>query len=53
MFIDLMVDLNDQYYFLEINPVGQFGMVSKPGNDYIEREIALSLIKMDSNEKIS
>lgn len=49
--IDLIVDLKGNYYFLEINPVGQFGMVSKPGNYYIEREIALSLIKMDSNEK--
>ncbi len=29
-----------KYYFLEINPNGQFGMVSKPCNYYLEREIA-------------
>ncbi|WP_293308321.1 grasp-with-spasm system ATP-grasp peptide maturase [Pedobacter sp. UBA5917] len=39
--IDLMVDHNDAYYFLEINPEGQFGMVSYPCNYYLEREMAL------------
>ncbi len=43
--IDLLVDENNNYIFLEINPVGQFGMVSTPCNYYIEKEIAKKLIK--------
>lgn len=38
--IDLMVDREGNYYFLEINPEGQFGMVSHPCNYYLEREMA-------------
>ncbi|ALR29331.1 hypothetical protein ATE47_01730 [Chryseobacterium sp. IHB B 17019] len=37
--IDLIVNLKNNYYFLEINPVGQFGMISNPCNYYIEKEI--------------
>ena len=37
--IDLML-LNKTYYFLEINPVGQFGFISYQFNGLIEREIA-------------
>ena len=37
---DFLVDHDRNYFFLEINPVGQFGMVSIPCNYYIEREIA-------------
>ncbi|HEY0740629.1 MAG TPA: grasp-with-spasm system ATP-grasp peptide maturase [Chryseosolibacter sp.] len=44
---DLVVDVEDTIYFLEVNPVGQFGMVSYPCNYNLEREIALFL----SNEK--
>lgn len=29
-----------KFYFLEVNPNGQFGMVSEPCNYYLEREIA-------------
>lgn len=32
-----------QYYFLDLNPIGQFGMVSTPCNYNLEKEIALSL----------
>ncbi|MDD4673857.1 MAG: grasp-with-spasm system ATP-grasp peptide maturase [Bacteroidales bacterium] len=38
---DLILSKDSDYYFLEINPVGQFGMVSFPCNYYLEREIAL------------
>lgn len=38
--IDLILDDYGEYYFLEVNPVGQFGMVSYPCNYYLEREIA-------------
>ncbi len=35
------------FYFLEINPVGQIGMTSYPCNYYLEREIAKQLINND------
>lgn len=38
--IDLIVSESGEIYFLEVNPVGQFGMVSKPCNYYLERIIA-------------
>jgi ATP-GRASP peptide maturase of grasp-with-spasm system len=38
--IDLIYGNNKKYYFLEVNPVGQFGMTSYPCNYYIEKEIA-------------
>jgi len=37
---DILVDPQNDYYFLEINPVGQFGMVSLPCNYYLEKKIA-------------
>ncbi len=45
--IDLLVDENNNYIFLELNPVGQFGMVSFPCNYYIEMEISKKLLKYD------
>lgn len=42
--VDLMVDSEDEYYFLEINPVGQFGSLSKLTNYQLEAEIARWLI---------
>lgn len=36
--IDLIKGTDDEYYFLEVNPVGQFGMVSKPCNYYLEKK---------------
>ncbi|GHV35276.1 hypothetical protein FACS1894178_4490 [Bacteroidia bacterium] len=41
---DILVDNDDNYYFLEVNPIGQFGMVSYPCNYYIEQQIAELLI---------
>lgn len=41
--IDLLVDENDNYFFLEINPVGQFAMTSYPCNYYLEKRIAIFL----------
>jgi ATP-GRASP peptide maturase of grasp-with-spasm system len=43
--VDLMVDSEDDYYFLEINPVGQFGALSKSTNYQLELEIAKWLIE--------
>lgn len=42
--LDLILDNSGDYYFLEVNPVGQFGMVSYPCNYILEREIANFLI---------
>jgi ATP-GRASP peptide maturase of grasp-with-spasm system len=40
-----MVKCNDtgKYYFLEVNPYGQFGMVSSLCNYYLEKKIAFAL----------
>jgi ATP-GRASP peptide maturase of grasp-with-spasm system len=38
--LDLLVNEADEYFFLEINPVGQFGMVSAPCHYKLERKIA-------------
>lgn len=38
--IDILVDEENHFIFLEINPVGQFGMTSSPCNYYLEKEIA-------------
>lgn len=46
--IDLIKALDGCYYFLEINPVGQFGMTSGPCNYNLEKRVAKYLIKMDS-----
>lgn len=43
--IDMIYSLDKKYYFLEINPIGQFGMVSYPCNYYIEKKIAEILLK--------
>ena len=38
--IDMVVTPDLKYYFLEVNPVGQFGMVSYPCNYNLERKVA-------------
>jgi ATP-GRASP peptide maturase of grasp-with-spasm system len=38
--IDMIVDKNNEYYFLEVNPIGQYGMVSDPCNYELDRIIA-------------
>ncbi|MEZ7528494.1 grasp-with-spasm system ATP-grasp peptide maturase [Cloacibacterium normanense] len=48
--LDLIFSENNEIYFLEVNPLGQFGMVSSPCNYYIEKKLAEKLIKID-NEK--
>lgn len=41
--IDMIVNKNLEFIFLEVNPVGQFGMVSYPCNYNLEYEIAKKL----------
>jgi len=43
--IDMIMSKDGDYYFLEINPVGQFEMISKSCNYNIEKEIANYLIE--------
>lgn len=41
--VDIIVDEHNDYYFLEVNPVGQFNFVSQICNYYMERDIACQL----------
>jgi ATP-GRASP peptide maturase of grasp-with-spasm system len=41
--IDMIMNENNDYYFLEVNPVGQFGMVSINCNYFLEKLIAKHL----------
>ena len=43
--IDILVDHNGDFIFLEVNPIGQFGMVSFPCNYQLEKKIAEYLCK--------
>jgi glutathione synthase/RimK-type ligase-like ATP-grasp enzyme len=43
--LDFVLSENEDLFFLEVNPVGQFGMVSEPGNYYLEKEMAEFLIR--------
>ncbi|MDR0603440.1 MAG: grasp-with-spasm system ATP-grasp peptide maturase [Bacteroidales bacterium] len=45
--LDIILTPSYEYYLLEVNPVGQFGMVSYPGNFHIEEKIADLLISKD------
>ena len=41
--IDLIHAKDGNYYFLEVNPIGQFTMTSWPCNYYLEKLIATTL----------
>lgn len=43
--IDIILDQNDNYYFLEVNPCGQFDWLSTNCNYYIEKHIAEFLME--------
>ncbi len=43
--IDLLVTEEGEYIFLEVNPIGQFGQVSKPCNYRIEKKVAEYLME--------
>ncbi len=46
---DLLVDNDDRFYFLEINPAGQFEMVSYPCNYNLPQKVAQLLIRHDTS----
>ena len=39
--IDMIVTPDNKFYFIEVNPIGQFGWVSKNCNYRLEEKIAL------------
>ena len=43
--IDLLLTGKGDYYFLEVNPVGQFEWLNYYGNFFLEKKIAEELIK--------
>jgi ATP-GRASP peptide maturase of grasp-with-spasm system len=43
--VDFIVNPENEFYFLEVNPVGQFGMVSQPCNYNLEKLVALKLME--------
>lgn len=45
--IDIILDEDNNYIFLEVNPTGQFGMVDFPCNYGLHRKVAETLIKQD------
>jgi len=46
--IDIIYGIDNNFYFLEINPIGQLGMVSYPCNYMLEKEIAKELIRLNN-----
>lgn len=48
---DLIKKNNGEYIFLEVNPGGQFGMVSYPCNYHLEKKLAIELIKRNNEYK--
>lgn len=47
--IDLIYSADNKFIFLEINPIGQFGMISAPCNYYLEKLIMDHLIESNGN----
>ena len=48
--IDMIVTPDDKYVFLEVNPVGQFDYVGKRCNYQLDKEIALTLLRMNNDK---
>ncbi|GCC50895.1 grasp-with-spasm system ATP-grasp peptide maturase [Chryseotalea sanaruensis] len=47
--IDLVVDKKGDFYFLEINPIGQYDNLSKKCNYHLDRKIAEHLIEISNS----
>lgn len=48
--LDFIYTKKKEYVFLEVNPVGQFGMVSVPCNYYLERKLTEKLIENERQQ---
>ena len=44
--VDLIRTVDGRHVFLEVNPIGQFGMVSDPCNYFLERRVAEHLMEL-------
>lgn len=44
--IDLVRTVDDRFVFLEVNPIGQFGMTSFPCNYFLEKRVATFLAEL-------
>lgn len=49
--VDFIVDREGRFFFLEVNPVGQFSMVSVPCNYFLEKLVATTLIDYAGRQK--
>jgi len=49
--LDFLYTVNGEYIFLEVNPAGQFGMVSSPCNYNLEKEVAKYLSEQNSKHE--
>lgn len=49
--VDFLVDQQGRFFFLEINPVGEFSMVSVPCNYFLEKKVATTLINYARRQK--
>lgn len=47
--IDFVVDDENNFFIVDLNPSGQFGSISKMGNYYLEKKIAQWLCKNEKN----
>jgi len=47
--LDLIYSRTGEYYFLEVNPGGQFSMVSIPCNYHLEKKVAEYLVKKSTH----
>lgn len=48
---DIIIDEEDKFYFLEVNPVGQYDYVSKLCNYYLDKKIAIHFKDAIANEE--
>lgn len=49
--LDLVRTVNGRFVFLEVNPIGQFGMVSGPCNYRLEEKVAKALVERASQNE--
>lgn len=49
--VDFIYSEEKEFVFLEINPIGQYGMVSSPCNYYLDKKIANYLIHLDEDKE--
>ncbi|MDR2064574.1 MAG: grasp-with-spasm system ATP-grasp peptide maturase [Prevotellaceae bacterium] len=48
--IDMIVNNRNEYIFLEVNPIGQYGMTSIPCNYYLDKKIAKYLCQIKTTK---